>query len=225
MRKWFVVAALFATMVLSLSALGLAQDAKKPAAPAAQPAVPAAKPAAPAAQPAVPAAKPAMPAGMPEGTPPMGGPPKELAACADKVGTWDVATDMRMDPNAPFTQSTGVCVDAMVAGGAALQSSYTSSMGGMQFEGMGLTSYNTGTSKWMTTWVDNMGGTMSVYTGGMEGDKMVLSGTDQMMGQVWQTRITEGPVKDGKYDFMIEHSTDNGKTWAVFMKSVYTKRK
>jgi hypothetical protein len=185
-------------MVLSLCSLALAEDAKKPA-PGAMPA-------------------------MPEGMPPMG-PPKELAACADKVGTWDVAMEMRMDASAPFMPSTGVCTDAMVVGGAALQSNYKSDMGGMPFEGMGLTTYNSGTGKWMTTWVDNMGGTMSVYTGGMKDGNMVMTGTDLMMGQVWQTRITEGPVKDGKYDFMIEHSTDDGKTWAAFMKAVYTKRK
>ena len=199
MSKRFVSTALLAVLVLSLFSLALAEDAKKPAAAGAMPA-------------------------MPEGMPAMG-PPKELAACADKIGTWDVATEMRMDPNAAFMPSVGVCTFSMVVGGAAVQSVYTSNMMGMPFEGMGLTTYHTGTAKWMTTWVDNMGGTMSVYTGGMKDGKMVMTGTDMMMGQVWQTHITEGPVKDGKYDFQMEHSTDDGKTWAVFMKSVYTKRK
>jgi hypothetical protein len=153
------------------------------------------------------------------------GPPKEMTACAEKVGTWDVATEMRMDANAEFMPSAGVCTFNMVVGGAALQSNYSSNMMGMPFEGMGLTTYNTGTSQWMTTWVDNVGGHMSVYTGGLVDGKMVLTGKDIMAGATWDTRITEGPVKDGKFDFQIEHSTDGGKTWAVFMKSVYTMRK
>jgi hypothetical protein len=192
MKKWFLFTAVLAALVMSWSALGLAEDTKQPA--------------------------------LPEGMPPMG-PPKEMAACAEKVGTWDVATEMRMDPNSEFMQSTGVCTFSMVAGGAALQSAYSSNMMGMPYEGLGHTTYNSGTSQWMSTWVDNMGGYMSVYTGGLVDGKMVLTGKDIMGGQIWDTRVTEWPVKDGKFDFQIEQSADGGKTWAVYMKSVYTKRK
>lgn len=195
MRKRFVWAAVLSALVLALAVIAVAEDAAKTGQPA-----------------------------MPENMPPMG-PPPEMATCAAYVGTWDAAMEMRMDPNAEFAPNAGVAVYSMACGGAALQCDYSSNMMGMPFVGLGLTTYHRDLKQWTTTWIDNIGGHTSVYSGTKADGKVVLMGKDIMAGDTWDTRITETEPKDGKFTFQMEHSTDQGKTWAVYMKSSYTKRK
>ena len=189
-----LIMAVLAITVLSFSLVALAEDPATPKVP-----------------------------GMPENMPPMG-PPPEIMALSSMVGTWDAAMELRMDPNAEFMPNPGVAVYSMVAGGAALQCDYSSNMMGMPFVGLGLTTYHRDLKQWTTTWIDNIGGHSSVYTGTKADGKLVMTGKDIMGGETWDTRLTESEPKDGKFDFQMEHSTDQGKTWAVYMKGTYTKR-
>jgi len=172
---------------------------------------------------ALPASAQDQPAEGMEGMPPMG-PPAEMQALASMVGTWDAASEMRMDPDSAFMPFTGVTQFSYVAGGACMQMTFTTEMMGMPFNGVGMTAYNRETGEWTETWVDNMGGYMSVYRGKMTDGKKVLTGQDYMMGQVWETRITTSNITPTSFNWQMEHSKDGGKTWAVYMKSVYTKR-
>ena len=194
MRKLFALTAIFGALVLALSLAFAEQNEGE-----------------------------GVPEGMPEGMP--SGPPEEMKVVAELVGTWDAAVEMRMDPTAEFMSVNGVSEYSLLCGGAVLQDKYTSEMDGKPFEGLGHTSYNPGTGEWMDTWVDNMGGHMSVYVGKEQKDGTVVQeGKDYMMGQEWLTRITRWPIKDGKFNWQLEHSTDGGKSWAVYMKMSYTKR-
>ena len=153
------------------------------------------------------------------------GPPDEIKAMAHMVGTWDVQMQVLMDPTADFVTGPAVAVYSYVAGGACLQSQFTSLMESLPFEGLLHTTFNRSTGEWLQTWVDNIGGYMSVYHGKEVDGKLVLEGEDYLGDQVWPTRATWEPVKDGKFRMQLEHPTPDGKTWAVHLIADYTKRK
>jgi hypothetical protein len=159
----------------------------------------------------------------PEGMPPMG-PPDEMKQMAYKVGTWDVDMKLRMDAHSEFMNSTGEAHYQYILGGAVVEFKYTSDVEGMPFEGRGYTAFNRSNGKWQEVWMDVMGAYISLYEGAMEGDQLVLHGVDYMDGEEWLTRTTQSAMKDGKFNWMMEHSTDGGKSWAVYLKSEYTKR-
>ena len=152
------------------------------------------------------------------------GPPPEIEELGFLVGTWNVTMEMRMDPGAPWMTSTGTAKFHYVAGGAAVQMDYESDMMGMPFVGMSQTTFNRQTGEWTDTWIDNMGAYTSVYTGKMQDGKKVLEGKDYMMGNVWLTRATTWNITDTAFQWQMEHSTDDGKTWFVGMKAEYKKQ-
>jgi hypothetical protein len=158
-----------------------------------------------------------------EDMPPMG-PPPEIQAAAFLVGTWDVASQMRMDPDSAFTAFSGVAEYSYIAGGAAIQMVFSTEMMGTPFHGVGQTAFNRDTGEWTESWIDNMGGYMSVYRGKMVDGKKVLVGQDHMMGQIWETRITTSDMTPTSFKWQLEHSRDGGKTWGVYMTSTYSKR-
>lgn len=158
-----------------------------------------------------------------EGMLPMG-PPPEIQQQGYLVGTWDVASQMRMDPDSAYTPFPGVATYSYVAGGSCLEMNFTAEFLGMPFVGVGHSAYNRDTGEWVETWVDNLGGYMSVYRGKMADGKKVLRGQDYMAGEVWESRITISDSTPTHFNWQLEHSRDGGKTWAVYLKSVYTKR-
>lgn len=71
-------------------------------------------------------------------------------------GTWD--TEMTMwQPGAPEQKSKGTTVNKMVLGGRYQESSHTSTMMGMPFEGHGTLGYDNAKKIFENVWIDNMG--------------------------------------------------------------------
>lgn len=79
----------------------------------------------------------------------------KLLAKAD--GTWSGQTTMWMGIGAPPATSTGTMVNKMLLGGRYQTSSFTGSMMGMPFEGIGTTGFDNAEKKFISTWIDNMG--------------------------------------------------------------------
>ncbi len=79
--------------------------------------------------------------------------------------------------------------------------------------------------KWHQTWVDTRGG-ITHYTGGLDGDKMVLvAETLSPTGQKGLTRMTYSKLTDGSVRQHGEGSSDGGKTWTTSYDFKYVKAK
>ncbi|NMC42730.1 MAG: DUF1579 domain-containing protein [candidate division Zixibacteria bacterium] len=152
------------------------------------------------------------------------GAPPEMKQMVVFEGTWDVAMQMRMSAEAPWTETKGVCVYKMVLDGCALEQTMTADVGGMAMTGTGLTCFNRGSGKWQTSWIDNLSAGMSLYEGDFKDGRLVVSGVDKMPGMTMLSRITTYNITPTKFDWLAESSFDNGATWVETMKGLYTKR-
>jgi hypothetical protein len=82
-------------------------------------------------------------------------------------GKWDGEMISWMTDGGPPSPASKVKAEfKMILNGLYQKSEYKGEMGGMKFEGTGLTAYDNARKKFMTTWVDNMGSGMLQ----MEGD-------------------------------------------------------
>lgn len=159
------------------------------------------------------------------GMPPMG-PPEQMKEVADMVGTWDVATKMKMDPSqTEWMEAPATATFSYILDGAALRMDYSMDMMGMPFTGMSITTYDREKGHWQEVWVDNMGGRLTMMTGQIEGDKRVMSGVDMWQGEEYLNRQTSVMTGEGTFEWTMESSKDGGKTWFTSMTGVYTKRK
>jgi hypothetical protein len=162
----------------------------------------------------------------PEGQPPMEmGAPPQMKQIDFMIGIWDVDMQYRMSPDAEWEETNAVNTNDLILDGCVLESTFEGDMGGAAMNGLSLVTYNRGLGKWQTTWMDNMGMGISLYTGSFADGKMIFAGKDVMPGGAeMMSRITSYNITDTKYDWMMENSTDNGQTWYTSMKATYTKR-
>lgn len=124
-------------------------------------------------------------------------------------------------------ESKAVATYSYICDGAALQCVYAGDpmMPGMPaFSGMMLQAYDRETKMWQATWVDNMAGRISIYTGPSGGETIVLTGEDKMGGQTWLSRMTILNQTPTSYDWKMESSMDGGTTWVTSGTATYTKR-
>ena len=152
------------------------------------------------------------------------GAPAEMKQLAVLAGSWDVAGQIKADPNGTWTDFKATCTFTSVLDGAVLQEDYKGDFQGMPFNGIGLFCYNREIKKWQTSWIDNMSATLSLYEGDYANGNLVCSGEDRMGGMVMHSRISMSNITDKKLDWLLENSLDGGKTWNQFMKAVYTKK-
>ncbi len=96
-----------------------------------------------------------------------------------------------------------------------------STLDSMPFIGRSYSVYNIHTEMWHQTWVDNSGGYLD-FTGGMQGDKMILSRTARPKGKdPFMQRMVYYNIKADSFDWNWEKSTDEGKTWKLLWKIHY----
>jgi len=152
------------------------------------------------------------------------GQPKEMKQLEHLVGKWEVHQKYQMDPTQEWQEMTGAAEFQMAVGGCALVMNFSGEMMGMPFKGMMVQCYSREYSQWQAIWTDNMGASITVYTGNMQGDKLVLTGTEKWGGQEYLARISTFNMKDTSYDWTYEMSMDGGKTWVKSMESHYVKK-
>jgi hypothetical protein len=75
---------------------------------------------------------------------------------AQLAGEWNIQVKTWMSPDAPSMSSTGTSSVKMILDGRYLQENATGNMGGLPFNGQGLTAYDNASKKYQATWVDNM---------------------------------------------------------------------
>ena len=84
---------------------------------------------------------------------------------AGLTGQWAFATRMWMEPGTPPEMSTGSAVYTSLMDGRFIQGEYTGTVGGMAFQGLGLTGYDNVARHFTATWADNMGTAIMLMTG------------------------------------------------------------
>lgn len=130
------------------------------------------------------------------------------------VGEWELTwADTGKGTNI-VTEPLGQCVIEEQFADAAANS----------LKGMSVSVYNPRTKEWQQTWVDNMGGYM-VFTGGWQGDRMILSretvrpdGTPVIQRMVWRD-ITPNSLT---WDW--QASEDKGATWKTNWQISYVRK-
>ena len=96
---------------------------------------------------------------------------------------------------------------------------------GGSFVGKSLSVYNPNKKVWQQTWVDNSGGYLE-FSGGMDGDKMILSRefTNKDNKKVKQ-RMVFYNISENEMDWNWEKSTDDGNTWQLSWKIHYIRNR
>jgi hypothetical protein len=156
------------------------------------------------------------------------GPPAEMKALANLVGTWGYTMKMKMDPASDqFQEIKMTCKMAYILDGAAmtLEHESTEQMMGMTFKGLGIQTYDREKKEWQMTWTDNMTGRTGIYTGQRTDSAAVFTGEDVMMGQKYLSRTSMFNCKPTSFDWKMEMSMDDGKTWMVSATATFTKLK
>jgi hypothetical protein len=92
-------------------------------------------------------------------------PGEQHKALEPLVGTWKASTKMWMGSPEPQT-SEGTCERSWIMGGRFLMAKHTGNMMGMPFEGMEILGYDIRSGQYVSTWIDNMGTSISVTTSG-----------------------------------------------------------
>ncbi len=163
------------------------------------------------------------PAETPPGMPQMG-PPPEMKECDKMVGTWLFKGEFRMSPtDTAWMPFEGTAVFSMACGGAVCVMDYTAPMPGMEMKGMSLTAYDRELKQWQETWIDNISGRISMYTGTYKDGVRIMSGEDIMGGQKMWTRNTSSEMTGTTFKWVMENSMD-GTNWFVSMRGMYTKQ-
>ncbi len=156
--------------------------------------------------------------------PPMG-PPPQMKDISFLVGDWDVAMKMNMgDTSDNWVESKGTCKYTNIIDGCAIQMFYEGEFGGMKFAGTGITCYDRETGKWQSAWIDNMGARIGLYEGDRVNGVMTLTAKDRYAGQQFLSRNTTYNETEKSFDWKMETSRDDGKTWKTMGLATYTKR-
>ena len=162
-----------------------------------------------------------------EQMPPMG-PPAEMKELASLVGNWEYTMKLKMDPTSDqFQDIRMTCKMAYILDGAALTMEHESVdlMMGMKFKGFGIETYDREKKEWQMTWTDNMTGRTGIYTGQRTDSTAVFTGEDLMMGQKLISRVSMSNLKPTSFDWKMEMSMDQGKTWTTSATATYAKSK
>lgn len=161
-------------------------------------------------------------AGEAAGMPPMG-PPAEMKALAYMVGEWDVAMSYTMAPGGDWIESTGSTTYMEVLDGGAIHATFKGEMMGKPMTGHQIFTYDREEKRYESIWVDSMSCRTSHTAGQIDGDTLVLTGTDLHMGGEYEMKLTQTQKGDDMFTFTMDMSMD-GENWFTGMKMTYTKK-
>ncbi|MBD3169517.1 MAG: DUF1579 domain-containing protein [candidate division Zixibacteria bacterium] len=93
----------------------------------------------------------------------------------------------------------------------------------VDFKGISVSVYDPAEGLWRQTWVDDWGGYM-LFTGGMDGDKMILSREVEVDGQTVHQRMIFENIKENSFDWRWEKSFDGGENYKPFWLLKYKRK-
>jgi len=147
-------------------------------------------------------------------------PPAEWIQKAE--GKWDCKLEMFGEH---ASTSAGEATFTGILNGTILRQEFKSDMGGMPFEGLGYSHYDSAKNKCTDIWMDNMGGGMMVTTGSKDdkGVATVTGETDFGFGPMKVTNTVRW-VNDDTMVFEMAGPGPDGKQ-ATMMRCTYNRRK
>ncbi len=154
--------------------------------------------------------------------PPMGR-PAPMDQIAFMQGDWNVTMAFRMGPDQPWQETTGASHVDTILDGCVQRMDFRSEIMGMPFHGIDHTSYNRERQRFESIWIDDMSAKFSQMSGNFVDGKLVMAGTDIMMGTEVQVRSTSEQVSDDEVRWNMEQSTD-GENWFTSMKMSYERK-
>lgn len=154
------------------------------------------------------------------------GDPHKMLAGAE--GSWTAKVKQWMAPGAPPTESDGTAEMKMVLGGRYLQQTFSGTMMGQPYSGMGYTGYDNYEKKYVETWMDSMGTAILSMSGKMDaaGKTMTSWGTmdDIMTGKKMKLKATWTMDDADHSTFMMWGTGPDGKM-AKMMEIAYSRKK
>lgn len=166
----------------------------------------------------------AKPAGMPMKVAPSPEMNKLIKAMAGMWATTETAPPSDMMPNGGT--GSGEAMIHRGPGGNSLLQSYHSQSAMGKFAGHGITWYDPQAKAFKNIWCDSMTPTgCEVFngTGQWEGDKLVFTGTQNMMGKSEQVKETMSDITPDSFTFTIESGAD-ANSMKNFMTIKYTRK-
>lgn len=137
--------------------------------------------------------------------------PEQVPPCAEPeasqfdfwVGEWNLSWGDSGQGKNVITRELGGCV---------IEENFTT-LDDQPFVGRSLSVFDKHTKKWKQTWVDNSGGYLD-FTGGMEGNRMILMRQARPVGkEPFLQRMVFYNIEADSLDWNWEKSTDGGETW------------
>jgi len=157
------------------------------------------------------------------------GPPQpgaEHEVLRKQVGTWDATVEMSPGPGAPPLVSQGVETNSLLAG-MWLVTQFKSEMGGMTFEGHGVSGWDANKKKYTSSWVDTMSSGMSLGEAAWDAASQAMTGWMEgpdMTGKAMRTKATTQWIDADTRLFTISGPGPDGKEMS-FLKITYKRRK
>lgn len=132
------------------------------------------------------------------------------------IGKWKVEWENSDSSKSDGTNTVNLILDSCV-----IEENFDGNPG-MPFRGKSLSVYNQNLKIWQQTWVDDTGGYI-VFTGGMEGDKMILSRSIETPKGLLLQRMVFYNIKKDSFEWNWESSMDNGENWNLKWKINYSR--
>jgi hypothetical protein len=143
------------------------------------------------------------------------------------AGTWDGNVKCTFEPGKPAQESKGVLVAKLDLGGFFLTSEFKGDLGGMPFQGRGVTGYDPFKKKYTGVWVDSMSPSLFMIEGSFDKTGKVytelMEGPDPKGNVMKMRAVTEMKDADSMRFTMFNRGED-GKE-AQMMEITYTRRK
>ena len=109
-----------------------------------------------------------------------------------------------------------------ILGGAVIRETFDG-RSGADLQGTSLSVYSPQLGCWRQTWADSQGSYWA-FTGGLEGDRFILSTDDFKDGLPIKLRMVFYHIAPHSLDWDWERSEDGGATWALQWRLHYTRR-
>jgi hypothetical protein len=146
------------------------------------------------------------------------------------VGKWEQVAKHRMDASMPWTENKGTAEYKLLMGGRFVQQEIKGQpmMEGMPpFEGFGLTGYDNVLSKYVSTWVDNMGTGVMISYGTADATGKVITYVsefpDPMTGKLKKSKSISKFKDDKTHVFEMYDTGADGKEY-MMLEVTYTKK-
>jgi hypothetical protein len=122
-----------------------------------------------------------------------------------RTGTWDVTSEMYMDPSQPPMESSGTSTQRLLMDGRFLEESNRATMMGMPWEGRGTYGYDNYRKKHIGVWFDSFGTSMMTFEGDCDGSCSVITLTgsyqDPLTGTTRTMKTVTRNVSAAEYVF------------------------